>query len=209
MIKKAVLILLISTVSSAIYGQRILSKRLVYKNAQNFYIDAQQCFKVRLNTNTEQEVSVRAFVEGEYEKDLVLDLWEEGSHVHIGTSFHPDYEVKNDKLSAHKIISASLEISIPVEMTVFLKGTSTRTEIEGLYKQLQVVVQDGRCDLAQVYGVVQVTTTTGEICLKSEEGVVSADTEYGRLSIQDIPLGDAEYLLKSVSGDIHVIRITK
>ncbi len=207
--KITVLFLLLCAVTTSTFSQRILSKTLVNRPTRHFYIDAQHAFQVGLNTNTNHEISVKALAEGEYEKDLILDLREEGSHIHIGISFHPDYHIKNDKLSAHKVISVSLEISIPAEMFVYLNGVSSRIEIEGLYKLLQVVMQDGHCDLDQVNGVVKVSTTSGGISLKSNGGVVSADTEFGQLEIQELPLGEAEYSLKSISGDIHVQHVLR
>ena len=124
-------------------------------------------------------------------------------------SFHPEYHFKNDKLSAHKVISVSMEISLPAEMSVFLKGESSRIEIEGLYKLLQVEMQDGQCNLEQVKGVVKVSTTSGGIWLKSDSGVVNANTDFGKMNIQELPLGEAEYLLQSVSGDISVQHVPR
>ncbi len=202
--KLTVLFLLLCTVTTSTFSQRILSKTLVNRHSQHFFIDTQHAFKVGLNTNSKHEISVKALVEGEYENDLVLDLREEGSHIHIGISFLPDHQIKNDKLSAHKVISVSLEISLPAEMSVYLNSVSSIMKIEGLYKLLQVVMQEGQCDLDQVNGVVKITTTSGGISLKTTGGVVSANTEFGQMEIQDLPLGEAEYSLRSISGDIHV-----
>lgn len=206
MIKKAIFLLLFCAGLLPVNAQRVINKSLVTKHARFFYIDAGLVHKVLLNTNSSQEIQIQASAEGEYQNEIVLDIQESGSEIYIGTIFSPEFKVKNDKLSAHKVISIAMEISVPEELSVNLKGVYTHLEASGKYKLLQVDLQDGSCDLDRLYGEIRVTSNSGAISLESNSGVVDAATEYGKLQSDDLPLGNSAYFLRSTHGDIRIIR---
>ena len=203
MIRGAIFLLLF-TFSSTISAQRILTKSIPQKHGRSFHINAKNSFDVSLRTVKSSIISVKAIAEGEYENDLILNLWEEGSDVFIGVDFHPDYKNRNDKLEAHKVVSVSLDISIPQSCLVYLNGDSAEFELTGVYEKLKVDLKEGRCQLVEVYGDVEVLTEAGDIELSSAGGVVEAVSEYGELKEAKIPLGPATYRLRSKSGNIRI-----
>ncbi len=200
------LVLLLSTTSFSISAQRVLKKSLVNRHGRFFHIDVNDAYQLKLSTTKGQEISVEARVEGEYERDIVLNFWEEGSHVFIDTEFHPEFHLQTDKLSAHKVLSVSITVSLPEQMTVFVKGDSSRVLVEGYFQELQVELFRGACELSEVYGTVDVVTQSGDITLNCKEGAVNVHSEYGKVVSDKIPLGNAVYNLNSSTGDIRVIR---
>ena len=119
-------------------AQRMIEKSLVNKNVRFFYIDSSLAYQLILDTNLSGEIGLRASIEGEYQNEIVLNVQESGSDLFISPAFSPEYQFKNDKLSAHKVISISLEISVPENLSVHLTGTSTNVKAKGVYKLLQV-----------------------------------------------------------------------
>lgn len=204
MTRAAIFFLLLCICSSSVNAQRILTKSIPQKHGRIFHIDAKNSFDVSLKTVKSSIINVKAIAEGEYENDVILNLWEEGSDVFIGIDFHPDYKNRNDKLGAHKVLSVSLDISIPESSLVFLDGDSANFALTGNYESLKVDLREGRCQLDEVYGDVQVTTETGDIELTTTGGAVEAKSEYGELIKAEIPLGQAAYSLRSNSGNIRI-----
>ena len=206
MIKKSVLLFLLCAVFQSAHAQRIIEKSLVNKHARFFYIDSSLAYEVLLVTNKSHEISIRAIVEGEYQNGIMLNVQESGSDLFISTSFSPEFRIKNDKLSAHKVISVKLEIAVPEKHSVLLKGNYTNLNAKGLFKLLEVDLEEGSCYLDQTSGDIRVNTKSGEIVLESNKGYVEAASQYGSVETDQLPLGEAVYKLNSTSGNIRVIR---
>ena len=206
MIKKAIFPLLFCAVLLPLNAQRIINKSLVNKHARFFYIDANLAHEVLLGTTNSNEIRIQATVEGEYQNEIVLDIRESGSEIYIGTTFSPEFRAKNDKLSAHKVVSITMEILVPQGLSTGLKGSFTHLKASGIYKLLQVDLHDGSCQLDQLSGDIRVTSKTGSIVLRSNSGVVDAATEYGQLLSDDLPMGNSAYYLRSTHGNIHIVK---
>lgn len=205
MIRLAVYILFLFCGLIPVNAQRILTKSIPQKHGQVFHINASNSYHLNLRTVNSPIISVKAVAEGEYENDVLLNLFEEGSDIFIGVDFHPDRKNRNDKLGAHKILSVSMDIEVPRSSHVFLIGNSATLSLAGTYQKLNVNLIEGRCELRDIYGEIEVITQKADIELLTSFGVVDAKTEYGVLKEAKIPLGPATYRLRSSSGNILII----
>ena len=176
------------------------------KHARFFYIDSSLAYQLILKTNLSEEIQIRAIVDGEYQNEIVLNIQESGSDIFISPDYTPEYQFQDDKLSAHKVLSVAMEVSIPANLSVFLKGAFTNLNASGSFKLLQVDLMDGRCHLEHTTGEIRVNTISGEIILESNSGYVETSTDYGQIEADKLPLGPAAYYLRSISGNISVIR---
>ena len=161
-----------------------------------------------MHTARTKQVQVEASIEGEYSKDLLISIEEEGTTVRISAGFHPNFINPNDKLSAHKVVSIALQITVPEFKDVSIFGTNSNVEIEGKYQNLDVKLSDGRCKLNNVSEMVEVTTQKGDIWLSADSGAILAESAYGQVENDQIPKGQNQYTLKTVEGNIH-LRKTK
>ena len=114
----------------------------------------------------------------------------------------------NDKLSAHKVVSIALEVTVPAYKSVDVFGTNTNLYASGAYRELNVALSDGRCTLENISESVQVTTQKGDIVLSTASGNIVAESVYGNLSKESIPSGDNQFVLKTIEGDI-ILKKTK
>ena len=198
------LLLLISTAVNTGIGQKIIQKSLVVKNARFFYINSDYAYRVELETNKTEEISVEATIDGEYKEDILLLIEEKDANVEIRSDFRPDSQEFKDKLSAHKVLSISMKISLPEDRSVWFKGNNTHLKAGGNYDHFQVLLLEGRCELNDLSGRVRVNTSSGDIFLRSKGGVVHAVSDYGQIQQEELPLGNADYQLKTITGDIHI-----
>ncbi|MGB5435928.1 MAG: hypothetical protein WBM98_08555, partial [Maribacter sp.] len=114
-------------------AQRVIRKSVLDATVSTIAIDAENCFKVELSTSETKEIVVQARIDGEYKNELVVNVVHHGPSIEISTDFQPDFVQPNDKLSAHKVLSVSLNIQIPKYMAVGIIGTSTNLFINGDY----------------------------------------------------------------------------
>ena len=157
-----------------------------------------------METSKNKELLVEAAIEGEYEKDLVVKIEEDGSNVLVSADFLPNFIAPNDKLSAHKVISIALKITIPEYCIVNVFGTNSKVEATGTYRNLKVSLDTGDCVLQNVIEQAEVKTQKGTITIKTKEGEIDAKSTYGTVKLSNIPEGNSRYKLSSVEGNIYV-----
>ena len=174
-------------------AQRKLHKIVLADNVALIQVNTAYCFEVNLNTISGKELLVEANMEGEYSKELDLELKNDGTTLFIEANFVPNFENPNDKLSAHKVVSILLNIAIPEFKTIALYGTSSRVHATGKFKDLQIVLSDGTVRLNNTNGNVQVKT-----------GTIEAESRYGSVSYNPIPQGVSIFKLQTVTGNIEL-----
>lgn len=188
------------------HAQKSVQKRILNPFTQSITIDSKNCYLVELQSAKTKELRVEAEFEGEYQSDLAVTIQEDGSNIVIATGFSPNFLHPNDKLSAHKVISIAMKITLPEGMVVRLHGTNSNVEASGRYHNLEVTLADGDCTLETVSEQVRVKTQTGMIAVNTSSGEIDAESVYGKLVLQNIPKGNTIYELKSVEGNIYVYR---
>ena len=187
-----------------LHGQKLVKKAWINPKTEYVQIDSGFCYQVNLFTSRTEELVVEASIEGEYSKDLLISIEEQGANLLIGACFQPNFTHPNDKLSAHKLISIALDIHLPQYKNVFVFGTSSHVMAKGKYKNLKVTLSDGRCILDNVIETAEVTTQKGDIMLMTPSGDIVAESTYGRVVKDAIPSGDNQFILNTVEGKIHL-----
>ncbi len=184
--------------------QKLVRKTIINPEKQYVQINTENCYLLALQTTTGKELVVEAEIEGEYKKDLAINIEEDGNTIVVGASFLPNFRHPNDKLSAHKVISIALKISVPEYSQVNVLGTNTKVNAQGNYEKLKIVLGNGDCVLYGVKENIEVKTQKGNIILLTEEGDVKAKSTYGKVTLAPLPTGNTTFILTSIEGDIKV-----
>ncbi|WP_108422489.1 hypothetical protein [Flagellimonas amoyensis] len=187
-----------------LHGQKLVKKAFIGPRTESIQIDAQYCYRIDLATSPTDEVQVSASIEGEYAKDLLVSIEEEGTTVLVSAGFQPIFINPNDKLSAHKVVSIALQISVPEYKEVSIFGTNSNVNASGKYENLHITLSDGICTLENVSETVEVATQKGDIWLSAPSGHILAESTYGKVDQETIPFGDNQFILKTVEGQIHL-----
>ncbi|MEZ2413523.1 DUF4097 family beta strand repeat-containing protein [Muriicola sp. E247] len=196
------LILFLGIISAS--GQKVVRKVLILPHITHIQIDASYLALVELITTPGADLNLQAVIEGEYRKDLAIELQEEGNTLRVTAALQPFFKIPNDKLSAHKVIAISLYIEVPEDKFVSLYGTNTQVRARGIYKELEVVLSDGQCTLKDPKDNVRVTTQSGNIDLETASGTINLNSKYGTVIQDNIPEGRSNYHLQSNSGNITI-----
>jgi len=201
-----IFIFLLFTLNS-LTAQKVVKKTIVDSTISSIQIDTANCFEVEVNTGSSDEIIVEAAIDGEYRRDLVLNVREEGTSVFVDAGFRQDFENPNDKLSAHKVVSIALAIKLPEHKIVRIFGTNTNVTNAGVYEDLKITLNDGTTYLNQVAGIVEVTSQSGNIFVESKSAEIYTKSKYGVINGDLIPKGNNKYVLNTVTGNIHLKRI--
>lgn len=190
-----------------LYAQKVIKKSIVNTDISHIQIDAKNCFGIDLSTSDSDELIIEAQIDGEYEKDLLLNISEKGSTIVVSADFQPNFINPNDKLSAHKVISVALKVILPKQKDVHVFGTNCNVVASGIYDFLKVSLNDGRCDLTYVSEAVEVITQSGHISAKYSQATIRAKSKYGKVIGTISKKGNSDYNLSTVTGDILLKRV--
>ena len=189
-----------------LHAQKLIRKAFIDPRTETIQIDAQYCYRIDLKTASSNEVEISASMEGEYAKDLLISIEQSGTTAMISADFQPLFINPNDKLSAHKVVSIALEISVPEYKYVDVFGTNTNLYATGKFEDLNVTLSDGRCTLENVSESVEVTTQKGDIMVMAPSGNIVAESTYGNVEKGIIPFGYNQFILKTIEGDIFLTK---
>ncbi|MEM9866797.1 MAG: hypothetical protein AAF765_03835 [Bacteroidota bacterium] len=184
--------------------QKVLKKTFVDSHISTILIDTKNCYEVILQTSPSHELQVDATMEGEYSKDLLVELEKDGKSVWVSTGFQPNFVFPNDKLSAHKVISIALRVRVPEYKKVQVFGTNSQVSVEGKYSDLNITLSDGDCRLYGVGEDVEVVTQKGDVWVNTTSGVFKAMSDYGKVHKTHLPLGNNHYNIQSKEGNIYL-----
>ncbi len=184
--------------------QKVVKKTFVDPRNGYIQIDSKDCYHVDLNTASGDGLYVEAIIDGEYNEDLLVNIEQEGETVVVYTGFQPNFVFPNDKLSVHKVISIKLSIIVPEYHDVRLYGTTSNVKATGNYKNLEIDLSDGYCELRDLTEHARVKTQNGGIYLFASAGDITANSTYGEVIDHSIPSGNAVYDLRSIQGNIYL-----
>lgn len=185
-------------------AQKVVEKTVLNNHISLININTENCYQVTLETSNTEYITASANIDGEYKKDLLLEIKEDAASIFITTGFSPLFTNPNDKLSAHKVISISLHIIVPQYRNVKLYGKSSNISATGNYKNINITLLDGYCTLQNIAENIAVTTQSGNILVKSNNAVIKATTKYGKIYQDKLIKGNTNFNLSSITGDIHI-----
>jgi len=194
--------LLLVLTSNLLPAQKRVEKSIVNPNVAAISIDVSKVFELAIATAEGNDLTLEATIDGEYRNDLLLNVREEGNSLLISTDFQPNFQLPNDKLGAHKVISIGLKVVLPEQKEVSIFGTGCNVTARGNYRNLNIVLSNGRCRLDHVSETASVSTLSGAITVAVKSAQIQAKSKYGEVYGDRIPSGDRRYNLSSVTGDI-------
>ncbi|MCM4171210.1 hypothetical protein DHD32_06945 [Arenibacter sp. TNZ] len=201
---RQVLVLSVLMVTFILPAQKMVVKTIEVSKSPFVQIDTKNCYSIALETVDIPKITVEGFIDGEYLQNLLVNVKQVGTTVMVSAGFQPNFVFPNDKLSAHKVISISLKISIPAYLNVLLYGTSSNVNVTGEYTDLKISLSDGRCTFEGVGENVSISTQSGNIDLITKNADIRAISKYGQIEREVMPSGDNHFTLNSVSGNINI-----
>lgn len=202
---KSIFILLFLS-ANFLNAQKVVKKAVINPNITSVRIDARNCFQIKIQTSRTDELLVEAIIDGEYKNDLILKLKDEGSSIFVSAGFSPNFKNPNDKLSAHKVVSIKLLISLPDGQNVQVDGNSCNIIASGNYEHLKITLNDGNCTLNEVSEMVTAQTQSGDIDVHSSSAKIKAVSKFGKVRKNDIPDGGNNFTLTTTTGNINLVR---
>lgn len=187
-----------------VVAQKQLKRTIKASSINLLQINTDNCYELRIETAQTDEIVIEAQLEGEYSKDLELEVHQNGNTLVFAAGFRSGFVNPNDKLSAHKVVSIGLHVLLPEGKNVQIYGANTTVVVRGDYNDLNIVLADGYCELNQVSQTATVRTQSGDILVRTDSGSTKAVSKYGTVRQVVLPKGLNLYNLSTVTGNIEL-----
>ncbi|WP_159022371.1 hypothetical protein [Formosa sp. L2A11] len=203
---KYILVIIIGFYCSVSRAQKRVDKIIDAQDISTIQINGNNCFKIHVLALNTSEIAIQTIIEGEHSEDMVVVARKSNDTLFVSTGFQPLFKADNDKLSAHKLMSVELDIQVPKHLNFNVKSDIASVEAEGVFNTAFIELNQGHCKLLSFLGSARVNTINGSIYVETNYANVSASSRHGVVKLQPLTLGQHQLDLKSIQGDISVIK---
>lgn len=190
-------------------AQKQTEKQWNAQQIKKIDIDGNGIFKINIKNSESNTIDLLVKFEGEHSENLVIiDSINQGV-LKLSTDFQPLFKADNDKLSAHKVLSVELQLSIPKHIDLKIKSDIAQTKIEGQFPNVFIELKTGNCTLDPFFGNATINTINGTINIKTNNAKTIAKSKTGTVNVMQFKLALHQLNLQSVNGDINVSKFKK
>lgn len=169
--KKPVIVLLLFFGTVFCTAQKVIQKEIASDGIQILSIPDDVIYKITIQSSEESIVKISAHISGEHAESVVIDARIIEDTLSLKTGFTPFFDLENDKLAAHKVMAIEMEITLPKEMAVQIKSKLASVNTEGIFKNLDISLENGNCILTNFLGNAHLKTMGGNITVWAKKNV--------------------------------------
>ena len=174
------------------------------QNIEKLYIFTDEVFRINLKTSEKDKIILTSHSEGEYFNDISLNVELLQDRMILTTQFRKILQSGYDKLSAHKVFSLEITLEIPEGLEVFIKSNIASVSGSGTYKNLEVELKSGYCELTSFVGNALVNTYHGSIDVQTQNAEITAISRNGKVIIPPEITGKNKIHLTTINGNIRL-----
>lgn len=197
------LLILFSVIFSA-FPQKDVSGTYDAQNIEKLYIFTDEVFRINLKTSEKDKIIITSHSEGEYFNEISLNMELLQDRMILTTQFRKILQSGYDKLSAHKVFSLEITLEIPEDLQVFIKSNIASVSGSGTYKNLEVELKSGFCELRSFQGNALVNTHNGFIDVQTQNAEITANSRNGNVLVPPEINGKNKIHLTTINGNIRV-----
>ncbi|WP_336067795.1 hypothetical protein [Mesoflavibacter sp. CH_XMU1404-2] len=188
-------------------AQKQTEKQWNAQQIEKVDINGEGIFKIYIKNSESNTIDLVVKFEGEHSENLVIiDSINQGV-LKLSTGFQPLFKADNDKLSAHKVLSVELQLSIPKHIDLNIKSDIAQTKIEGQFPNVFIELKTGNCTLDPFFGNATINTISGNINIKTNNAKTIAKSKTGIVDVKQFKLALYQLNLQTVNGNINVSKI--
>ncbi len=153
------------------FSQKIIQKEFSSEGFQTLTILDDSIFKIEIQSSSEKTINVTVHISGEYSESIIIEEKIAEGVLSLKTGFTPFFDLENDKLAAHKVLAIEMKITLPKEMAVEIKSKLASINTEGIFKNLDISIENGSCILTNFSGNAHLKTKGGNITVWAKNTV--------------------------------------
>ena len=201
-------LLLLLLIPMCVFAQKRGEQTYDIQDITAIHIESDIIFKITITAQSTQEIQLNTMVDGETYASTIVHSKVIDDRLEIYTGRTPDFTPFNDKLSAHKVLSIELEISVPEGIDININSTLAEVHLEGSYGTLQINLGRGGLIGREIrFRESIINTISGHVTLSLDKANVSASSRNGLKKIDHIFNQGPQCTIESIHGDIEVLQV--
>ncbi|WP_430411230.1 hypothetical protein [Kordia sp.] len=150
-------------ITTCCFAQKITQQTLSIYEIDEIRINTDKIFQLNIISTNANVIKIETRMEGEYFRDLNIITATKNKQIQLSCELAENFEIPNDKLSAHKVFSVTMNIYLPKKLKVQLEGDGTQVHIKGNYKRFQAILISGNFTLTNFTSEAEIQTKKGNI----------------------------------------------
>ena len=202
------LLLLLILIPNCLFSQKRSEQTFDRQDIKTLLINSNAIFKISITAQPVQEISIQTITDGETYESSLLHTKIIDQRLEITTGRTPDFTPFNDKLSAHKVLSIELDITIPQDFNIDIYSTLAEVSLKGRYKELQINLGRGGLIGRDIrFRESVINTISGNVALTTKRADVTASSRNGEVIINSNLNEGPICSVESIYGDIEVLQV--
>jgi hypothetical protein len=201
-----ILFIVLFSLSLTCHAQKSIEKIIENSAIKTIVVIDDSMFKIKISTNLNDNIVLQSKIEGEYANAIIVSAVTKNDTLYISSAFQPFFKTKNDKLSAHKVVSVELVLVLPENLTVYAKSAIASAEIKGKYKKLSLEFAQGNTTVKDFIGDAMINSVNGNIKIESNFAVVAVTSKTGSIEQEPLVSGMHHIKLNTINGNISVTK---
>ena len=202
------LLLLLILIPNCLFAQKRSEQTFDRQDIKTLLINSNAIFKISITAQPVQEISIQTITDGETYESSLLHTKIIDQRLEITTGRTPDFTPFNDKLSAHKVLSIELDITIPQDFNIDIYSTLAEISLKGRYKELQINLGRGGLIGRDIrFRESVINTISGNVALTTKRADVTASSRNGEVIINSNLNEGPICSVESIYGDIEVLQV--
>ena len=201
-------LLLLILIPNCLFAQKRSEQTFDKQDIKTLLINSNAIFKISITAQPVQEISIQTITDGETYESSLLHTKIIDQRLEITTGRTPDFIPFNDKLSAHKVLSIELEITVPQDFNVDIYSTLAEVNLQGRYRELQINLGRGGLIGRDIrFRESVINTISGNVALTTKRADVTASSRNGEVIINSNLNEGPICSVESIYGDIEVLQV--
>ncbi|WP_046743268.1 hypothetical protein [Kordia zhangzhouensis] len=144
-------------------AQKVTQQTIGTHGIQEIHINTDKVFQLNVYSTNNKTITIETKMEGEYYHDVNVVTATKNKQLHIECAFAEGFELPNDKLSAHKVFSITMNIFIPKQLDVQIHGDETQVYVEGNFHKFWAALISGNYIIKNFFAEAKIQTKKGNI----------------------------------------------
>ena len=185
-----------------LYSQNISHKKWKSNDFDLIFLDLDFTSNLTINESISSDIYVKYKQEGEFKKDVILKMNMDNRELNIQEVLSPTLKRYNDKLSVHKTISNTFDVSIPIDFKIIVKTKSCNIKIMSSFSDINIEIEEGKVNLNQKKIKGEIKSISANIFCVNPYSKVFVNSREDKISLLHNLSVMPNLIIETIRGDV-------
>ena len=192
------------TMVLSINAQVKTAQQMDAASIQRIFLDLDQVAFVNIRATQTNKIMMKTVSNGEYSQAISFDKQIDKKELRIRSVYDEKLKGGFDKLSAHKVFSIGLALTVPADIKVDISTDITNISMNGVFRSVHIENKFGNCELIDFEGSANIHTFNGHVHIFTQDAKVEAKTTNGDKNIHRFKREKHLISVRTVDGNIKI-----